>query len=370
MATSGRNHGTSVMVGFSRGANDTPSCGEKQSCSILPAPECNKTSTRMMAKLTRLQHRVADESCCYRGQGDLPRTPTDEPTTTSRLCHSPLVTPDSNDLGWSNAESSDRQVSLKRRREGRQGRALVRVDSSSDGDSSSATDITETLTMSVRSLSHGSSAPSSSLKSCLSSSTKNFDRRHGNGKLNHHRHVRFDSIRIRRYQVVLGDNPEVSVGPPISLGWNFSSIGPIKVDAYEKHRNEKDRRQGNELVLPAFMRRQILLRNNLATAAEITDRVKEVKATQSQRDRTVKLLPFAKFEEASESAKRKAARAASRVFNRKSSQSDTNKNCNPCNDSRDCKQGNKHPQRSQSFATFDRRRTIMSLHEQCRSSHF
>ena len=368
MATSGRNHGTSVMVGFSRGANDTPTCGEKQSCSILPAPECNKTGTRLMAKLTRLQHRVADESCCYRGQGDLPRTPTDEPTATPRLCHCRLVTPDSIDFGWSDADSSDRQFALKRRREGRQGRALVRVDSSSDGDSSSATDVTETLTMSVRSLSRGSSAPSSPLKSCLSSSTKNFDRRHGNGKLNHHGHVRFDSIRIRRYQVVLGDNPEVSVGPPISLGWNFSSIGPIKVDAYEKHRNEKDRRQGNELVLPAFMRRQILLRNNLATAAEITDRVKEVKATQSQRDRTVKLLPFAKFEEASESAKRKAARAASRVLSRKSSQSDTF--LNPRNDSRDCKKGNKHPQRSQSFATFDRRRTIMSLHEQCRSSQF
>ncbi len=60
------------------------------------------------------------------------------------------------------------------------------------------------------------------------------------------------------------------------------------------------------------MRRQILLRNNLATAAEITDRIKEVKATQSQRDRTVKLLPFAKVEEGAQSAaKRKAARAAS-----------------------------------------------------------
>ena len=93
------------------------------------------------------------------------------------------------------------------------------------------------------------------------------------------------------------------------LGWTFSSIGPIKVDAYEKHRNEKNRRQGNQLVLPAFMRRQILLRNNLSSPSEIAERTREVKVVQSQRDRTVKLLPFFKVEEAVESAKRKAARA-------------------------------------------------------------
>ena len=307
MATSGRSHGAS-MVGLARGANDASTCGGKQG--VLPAPECKKTGTRMMAKLTRLQHKVADESCCYRGREDPPRTPTDGPTTTSRLCHYPLVTPDSIDLGQSDADSSDGQVGPKRR----QGRALVRVDSSSDGDSSSATDITETLTVSLTSLGHGPSTPSSSLKSCLSSSTKNFDRRRENGKLDHHRHVQFDSIKMRRYQVVLGDNPgggrRGGGGPPISLGWTFSAIGPIKVDAYAKNRNEKsNRRQGNQLVLPAFIRRQIILRNNLGTSAEIAERTREVKVVQSQRDRTVKLLPFSKVEEAVESAKRKAARA-------------------------------------------------------------
>lgn len=219
MATSGRSHGAS-MVGLTRGANDAPTCGGKRG--VLPAPECKKTSTRMMAKLARLQHKVADESCCYRGREDPPRTPTDGPATTSRLCHYspyPLVTPDSIDPGQSDADSSDGQAGSKRR----QGRALVRVDSSSDGDSSSATDTTETLTMSLTSLGHGPSTPSSSLKSCLSSGTKNFDRRRENGKLDHHRHVQFDSIKMRRYQVVLGDNPQVSVGPPLSLGeWDDS----------------------------------------------------------------------------------------------------------------------------------------------------
>lgn len=320
MATSGHSHDAS-MVGLARGANDAPTCGGKQG--VRPAPECNMTGTRMMAKLTRLQHKVADESCCYQGREDLPRTPTDGPngpTTTSRFYHCPLVTPDSIGLGQSDEDSCDGQVAPKRG----QGRALVRVDSSSDGDSSSATDITETLTMSLRRLGHGPSTPSSSLKSCLSSSTENFDRRRGNGN---HRHVQFDSIKIRRYQVILGDNPEVSVGPPISLGWTFSSIAPINVDAYEEHRSSKNRRQGNELVLPAFMRRQILLRNNLSTSAEIADRVKEVNAIQKKREATVKWLPFSRVEEGAESAKRKASRAFSQVLNRKSSPSDTSKNC-------------------------------------------
>ena len=379
MATSDRSsQGTAAVVpsGFARSAADAPSSGEKRDVGIFPAcpaPE-SKTSTGMIAKLTRrLQQKVADESCCYRGQEeDLPKTPTQEPSSSSRFCHRPLVvTPDSIDLGQSDADSSSgRQVASRRRREVERGVALVSDQEDSDGGSSSATDITETLTMSVRSLSQGSSTPSSSLKSCLVSSTNSRDREKGKTTRHRHRRVQFDDINIRRYQIVLGENPEVSVGPPISLGWTYSPIGPIPVDAYENHRSV--RRQGNELVLPAFMRRQMLLRNGLCTSAEIAERVKEVKTVQSQRDRTVKWLPFAKVEEGAQSAKRKAARAAARALKRKSSRSDSNKNCicNPCNDSSDCEKGNKNLQRSQSFSDFDRRRSLMRFHEQCRSSQF
>ena len=379
MATSDRSsQGTAAVVpsGFARSTANAPSSGEKRDvgiCPACPAPE-SKTSAGMIAKLTRrLQQKVADENCCYRGQEeDLPKTPRQEPTSSSRFCHCPLVAPDSIDLGKSDADfSSGRQVASRRRREVKRRVALVSDQEDSDGGSSSATDITETLTTSVRSLSQGSSTPSSSLKSCLVSSTDSCDRGKGKTTRHRHRHVQFDDIIIRRYQIVLGDNPEVSVGPPISLGWTLASR-PIKVDvdAYESHRSV--RRQGNELFLPAFMRRQMLLRNGLCTSAEIAERVKEVKTVQSQRDRTVKWLPFAKVEEGAQSAKRKAARAAARVLKRKSSRSDSNKNCicNPCNDSSDREKDNKNLQRSQSFSDFDRRRTLVRFHKQCRSSQF
>lgn len=195
---------------------------------------------------------------------------------------------------------------------GKQGTPAVKDNSLENG-----ADSTIAGTIPITSLAISAPSSSQSLTSCLSSTTKR-------GNRNRDQHVKFDSISIRQYQVVLGDNPEVSAGPPLSLGWSFSSFGPIPLEAYESHKQNQDRREGHDLVVPAFMRRQILLRNHISTNAEIVERVKEVRVVRSQRDRTVKMLPLAKVEEGAQSAKRKAARAASRVLKR---ESDTIKNC-------------------------------------------
>ena len=117
---------------------------------------------------------------------------------------------------------------------------------------------------------------------------------------------------------MLGDNPEVSVGPPLQLSWTYFTMKPIDVDAYENHRSAKDHRRGMELALPAYLRRQILLRNQDHTSAEITKRMKEIKIVKSQRDRTIDLLPFAKIEEGAQSAKRKVRRTATRILHKNS----------------------------------------------------
>ena len=119
----------------------------------------------MIAKrLTRSQNKVADESCSCR---ELPRS---DRVDTKSKCN----------------------------REGNHGGAPLHVvrDDSIVGDSSSVTDLTDTP--SVGSLDRATSAPSPSLKSCLSSGGSTSDLRRDYSK---NRHVSFDSIEIRRYPV-------------------------------------------------------------------------------------------------------------------------------------------------------------------------
>ena len=120
----------------------------------------------MIAKrLTRSQHKVADESCSFRA-----------PSRSGRV-----------------------ETKSKCNREGNHGgtplQHVVR-DDSIVGDSSSVTDLTDTP--SVGSLDRATSAPSPSLKSCLSSGGSTSDLRRDYSK---NRHVSFDSIEIRRYPV-------------------------------------------------------------------------------------------------------------------------------------------------------------------------
>jgi hypothetical protein len=51
--------------------------------------------------------------------------------------------------------------------------------------------------------------------------------------------------------MVLGDNPSVSNGPPISLGWGVESIAIFTVDMYER---SKDPRARHVLQVPATLR--------------------------------------------------------------------------------------------------------------------
>ena len=120
----------------------------------------------MIAKrLTRSQNKVADESCSFRA-----------PSRSGRV-----------------------ETKSKCNREGNHGgtplQHVVR-DDSIVGDSSSVTDLTDTP--SVGSLDRATSAPSPSLKSCLSSGGSTSDLRRDYSK---NRHVSFDSIEIRRYPV-------------------------------------------------------------------------------------------------------------------------------------------------------------------------
>lgn len=148
----------------------------------------------MIAKrLTRSQSKVADESCSFQA------APKSERVETKSTC---------------NQEGNHGGTSLH----------VVRDDSL--GDSSSVTDLTDTLTVSVCSLDRAtsaSSASSPSLKSCLSSSRSSSNRRSDYSK---NRHVSFDSIEIRRYPVSQMSNIRTVLASEVLI---FGSLGLIPV---------------------------------------------------------------------------------------------------------------------------------------------
>lgn len=65
--------------------------------------------------------------------------------------------------------------------------------------------------------------------------------------------VTFDAIRVREYTQVLGDHPCCTIGPPISLGWEYIQNGVKSLDEYEATRRR--RRNRRELRLSWEVRR-------------------------------------------------------------------------------------------------------------------
>lgn len=45
--------------------------------------------------------------------------------------------------------------------------------------------------------------------------------------------VSFGSIQVREYNRIVGDHPDVKVGPPISIGWDFVEHSAVSLDDYE-----------------------------------------------------------------------------------------------------------------------------------------
>jgi hypothetical protein len=72
--------------------------------------------------------------------------------------------------------------------------------------------------------------------------------------------VSFDIIKIREYDCQPGDNPSVSCGAPVSLGWNVIKEDLCPVDEYEKQVGvTRERREKNQLHLSHLEREELLV---------------------------------------------------------------------------------------------------------------
>ena len=69
--------------------------------------------------------------------------------------------------------------------------------------------------------------------------------------------VQFGTVEIRDYKRILGDHPCVSIGPPLSIDWDYEENEPQDVDDYEFDR-VLSRKSQQEMYLNYYARKHIL----------------------------------------------------------------------------------------------------------------
>lgn len=124
--------------------------------------------------------------------------------------------------------------------------------------------------------------------------------------------ISFSTVEIREYNIVIGDNPSVSRGAPVGLGWKYVSSSPINVDEYEFTRMSEGRlvtscgaRAG---LMLTHLRRRSLLRYAGFTEEEIKEAAAEARRIKAQRRSTIKFQRLSRVQEGAESLNRKLRR--------------------------------------------------------------
>ena len=96
--------------------------------------------------------------------------------------------------------------------------------------------------------------------------------------------ISFGSVSVREYNQIIGDHPEVRVGPPISLGWEYTQRVALSLDEYEETRPPK-----KVILRLSSITRKNLLHNVFGyTEEEIRSAEKEVQKIRKKRDQTLK----------------------------------------------------------------------------------
>lgn len=119
--------------------------------------------------------------------------------------------------------------------------------------------------------------------------------------------VTFDRLEIRKYPIVVGDNPAVTSGVPLTIGWDHdeNSMAIVSVEEYENSR--PPRRCNDELILPKSKRENMMIASG-HPRSELTKAVRETIRVKNSRRRTINNLYMENYDEFVESATRKLKR--------------------------------------------------------------
>lgn len=116
------------------------------------------------------------------------------------------------------------------------------------------------------------------------------------------RAVSFNVVSCRNYERIIDDNPSVTAGPGIGIGWRFNEGECVHVDNWEEERGE--RRRGTDLVLNREEREALLLEIGY-TEKDLATAVRRIVKAKNQRKQTVNNLGAQSVEETLENATKK-----------------------------------------------------------------
>ena len=132
--------------------------------------------------------------------------------------------------------------------------------------------------------------------------------------------VSFQSVSVREYPRCLGDNPSVSSGPPISIGWKPQKNEEFSIDDYEAGRVRSSRCAR----IPARKRAEILLDEWEETMQDVVKVSRDSKNIRNQRKETMQQTKRQqKVEELMESSRRALKKVSLKL--KKSSGDDSNR---------------------------------------------
>ncbi len=128
-----------------------------------------------------------------------------------------------------------------------------------------------------------------------------------------HKGVRFNSVEVREYPRILGDNPSVSAGPPITLDWvhDRRSSVQLPLEDWEKYR-EHDRRSKQEIRVPDYIRTDWLIDAGFS-GDDLKRTVQEIEQARKDRKASITKSDFRdKTDVLTENVKRKFGRVIGR----------------------------------------------------------
>jgi hypothetical protein len=94
--------------------------------------------------------------------------------------------------------------------------------------------------------------------------------------------VHWGIIAIHSHAMMLGDNPSVCFGPPVTIAWDAMESDTLQIDDFEKVKAAYPPRQRLEMVLPNRMREDLLIRDGYARS-EMRAAVREAQRIRVQR---------------------------------------------------------------------------------------
>jgi hypothetical protein len=116
-----------------------------------------------------------------------------------------------------------------------------------------------------------------------------------------HQHVGFSTVEIREYPIQIGDNPSVTRGVPITIGWDHCSSYTLNLDDFELVRPA--RRLKPQLKMESLDRIRMLKAMGYSRQ-DIQQEVRKVNVDRGRRQRTRETLNLARMEECLERVRR------------------------------------------------------------------